>query len=372
VKFFHAISYILLFNLIIKTQLLAMDLPSEQQFIFSCGAATADGELLREYNLCKSCSKPRLELRKKPNEDRYILCELEDSNGPITLAAIFDGHNGGNVAQDLSDNFCTILQECAEGKTILDKSVVNRAFELADARVKWMQEEGSSALVVIMQGKNLLIAHAGDSRAVICACEAGYLYIKQTKDHRITGLYEDENTTPKTHCVAGNTCLVKSTTNLSLSPSSSDLLANDKKDKKTIKFYKGRSLSTEGIILRRRSSKRKEACSEDKRTSQLKGAKNLSRSIGDYCTHGKKNAGIICAPEFLERTIDKNYKFIILASRGVWDAFSAAPDAPVLGVREVLSYAGPQEAAEKLIEVAKKIQPSHLHDDMTVVIIKIN
>lgn len=374
-KIFHNIFCILLINLIVQIQLIAMDLPSKHSFLFEYGAATAGGS------------------QNAFNEDRYICCELEDINGPVTFAAIFDGHNGCNVAQDLHDNFCSTLKECAEGKTFFDTKVVGRAFKRADARVKWIKEEGATALVVIMQGNKLLIAHVGHSRAVIYANDGQYHYVKKTRDHRADDSYEMERIykndgritnnrsslgdyyikPTEYYSIAGNICRVKSGVYLSISRSNGDCANNSKNDGIKIFYKKGGSLSTEGSIFRDRYAKLSGAHRIVGDTFRIMGTMNLSitRSIGDYCARGKKDKGIICEPDILERMLDENYKFIILASHGVWDAFSSMPNAPVFGVREVLASEGPAEAAQRLIEVAQKIQPPYLHDDMTVIIIKI-
>lgn len=76
-KIHQNIFFIILLNLIVQTQLRAM----EKTFVFDYGAATVKGT----FNEC--------------NEDHHFCHEIDDVNGPAIIAAIFDGHNGGKVAK---------------------------------------------------------------------------------------------------------------------------------------------------------------------------------------------------------------------------------------------------------------------------------
>lgn len=107
-----------------------------------------------------------------PMED-YHVAEFKNIEGhELGLYAIFDGHLGDNVASYLQKNlFQNILSEdefwsdpckaIAKAYEKTDKAILGKTTELGPG--------GSTAVTAILiDGKKLLIANVGDSRAVLC------------------------------------------------------------------------------------------------------------------------------------------------------------------------------------------------------------
>lgn len=137
------------------------------------------------------------------NEDQHIcidnlstqLGKLYRWSQPSSFYAVFDGHGGPDAANYLKDNAVRFLFEDAElpqtsdidDKFLKDlETSYSRSFLLVD---KALADENSSvdsycgttALTALVVGKHLLVANAGDCRAVLCRKGDA---IQLTQDHR--------------------------------------------------------------------------------------------------------------------------------------------------------------------------------------------
>lgn len=100
-------------------------------------------------------------------EDKHIACAIGNSSTSHSFA-VLDGHGGAAVAEFASINLPKILAK-SDSRSSLN-TVLSRAFEEVDTRllkVNVGNEEGCTAVCVVLDGTHLVCANAGDSRAIL-------------------------------------------------------------------------------------------------------------------------------------------------------------------------------------------------------------
>ncbi|KAK7347154.1 hypothetical protein VNO80_21681 [Phaseolus coccineus] len=104
----------------------------------------------------------------------------------ISFYGVFDGHGGKSAAQFVRDHLPRVIVEDADFPLELEK-VVTRSFLETDAEfartcsIESSLSSGTTALTAIIFGRSLLVANAGDCRAVL---SRGGRAIEMSKDHR--------------------------------------------------------------------------------------------------------------------------------------------------------------------------------------------
>ncbi|CAN4113120.1 unnamed protein product [Withania somnifera] len=104
----------------------------------------------------------------------------------VSFYGVFDGHGGKGASQFVRDYLPKIIVEDADFPLELEK-VVTRSFVETDAAfakscsVDSALSSGTTALTAMIFGRSLLVANAGDCRAVV---SRGGLAIEMSKDHR--------------------------------------------------------------------------------------------------------------------------------------------------------------------------------------------
>lgn len=104
----------------------------------------------------------------------------------ISFYGVFDGHGGKSAAQFVRDHLPRVIVEDADFPLELEK-VVTRSFLETDSEfaktcsIESSLSSGTTALTAIIFGRSLLVANAGDCRAVLS--RAGGV-IELSKDHR--------------------------------------------------------------------------------------------------------------------------------------------------------------------------------------------
>ncbi|KAJ1385887.1 PPM-type phosphatase domain [Sesbania bispinosa] len=99
---------------------------------------------------------------------------------------VFDGHGGKSAAQFVRDHLPRVIVEDADFPLELEK-VVTRSFLETDAEfaktcsIESSLSSGTTALTAIIFGRSLLVANAGDCRAVLSRSGVA---IEMSKDHR--------------------------------------------------------------------------------------------------------------------------------------------------------------------------------------------
>ncbi len=123
-------------------------------------------------------------LRQSP--PKGLLEEVVNMFSKVGFFAIYDGHGGDKCAdfmiQNLHKNICN-QAAFARGEF---ESALRTGFKLTDeAFLQRCREynliDGSTCLVVILIDNQLIAAHAGDSRAVLCRDKKA---IRLTEDHK--------------------------------------------------------------------------------------------------------------------------------------------------------------------------------------------
>ncbi|CAA0821075.1 Probable protein phosphatase 2C 22 [Striga hermonthica] len=110
----------------------------------------------------------------------------------ISFYGVFDGHGGKCAAQFARDHLPRIIVEDADFPLELEK-VVTRSFIETDAAfekscaIESNLSSGTTALTAMIFGRSLLVANAGDCRAVLS--RSGFA-IEMSNDHRLTCLNE--------------------------------------------------------------------------------------------------------------------------------------------------------------------------------------
>ncbi|XP_039118049.1 probable protein phosphatase 2C 27 isoform X1 [Dioscorea cayenensis subsp. rotundata] len=101
----------------------------------------------------------------------------------VSFYGVFDGHGGKSAAQFVRDNLPRVIVEDADFPLELEK-VVTRSFVQTDTETYSRQStlsSGTTALTAMIFGRSLLVANAGDCRAVLSRLG---MAIEMSKDHR--------------------------------------------------------------------------------------------------------------------------------------------------------------------------------------------
>ncbi|XP_004287235.1 PREDICTED: probable protein phosphatase 2C 27 [Fragaria vesca subsp. vesca] len=104
----------------------------------------------------------------------------------ISFYGVFDGHGGKDAAQFVRDNLPRVIVEDSDFPVELEK-VITRSFVETDAAfaktcsVRSSLASGTTALTAMIFGRSLLVANAGDCRAILSRNGAA---IEMSKDHR--------------------------------------------------------------------------------------------------------------------------------------------------------------------------------------------
>eukprot|EP00965_Chrysotila_dentata_P016905 560759-Pleurochrysis_carterae.AAC.1 len=102
----------------------------------------------------------------------------------VKFLGLFDGHGGAECARFAAEALPRLLRASdafAQGKVA---QALRKAFIDADDEFAATQEvSGTCALVALIGGGRMWLAHAGDSRAVLCTSETGEA-VRLTEDHK--------------------------------------------------------------------------------------------------------------------------------------------------------------------------------------------
>lgn len=104
----------------------------------------------------------------------------------MALFSVFDGHAGPRCSKFLKDHFAKIFFDLKATRRGEIPIGLYKAFAKAENQYCQVARaagwpDGSTAVVAVVHGQNLLMAHVGDSRAVLCR---GKKAIELTNDHK--------------------------------------------------------------------------------------------------------------------------------------------------------------------------------------------
>eukprot|EP00298_Acanthocystis_sp_HF-20_P007823 c17310_g1_i1.p1 GENE.c17310_g1_i1~~c17310_g1_i1.p1 ORF type:complete len:350 (+),score=130.58 c17310_g1_i1:45-1052(+) len=261
----------------------------------------------------------------KVNQDDYF-CELSiGGNENLSLFGVFDGH--GAFGTESSGFVKKRLLEQFRSDTSLEKNSTNclrAAFNRVHQEIKDSSIDtscsGTTAVVCLLNGTNVYVSNAGDSRCVL-----GYYPSPGKLAHKDLSVDHKPDLPGEKKRIESNGGRVEA------------VLGYDDEPIGPARVWVGDEMYP-GLAM--------------------------SRSIGDTVAH---SVGCSCDPDVITHTLDfTKDKFIILASDGVWE-FITSPEA----VSIVASQSDPQQAADTLCREALKRWRSEeeICDDITVVVV---
>uniref|UniRef100_A0A803QFD2 PPM-type phosphatase domain-containing protein n=1 Tax=Cannabis sativa TaxID=3483 RepID=A0A803QFD2_CANSA len=233
----------------------------------------------------------------------------------MVLCGVFDGHGpyGHKVARHVRDNLPTKLSKAIEQSKEMDEDLG------LDSSIDSFCS-GSTAVTVVKQGENLIIANLGDSRAIL-------------------GTRGDKN-------------------QLIPVPLTVDLKPDIPSEAERIKNCRGRVFAAD---------EEPDVCRIWMPEDDCPGLA-MARAFGDFCL---KDYGLISIPDVSYRRLTPNDQFVVLATDGIWDALSNNE------VVKIVGSAKKRSAAAKMV-VCRAVRswrckyPGSKVDDCAVVILFLN
>jgi serine/threonine protein phosphatase PrpC len=232
---------------------------------------------------------------------------------------VYDGHGGDQVAKYLANNLHLNIGINSEE---ISKDSIKLGFQITNSELnslgkhkdgehkgyKICDRTGSTAVCAIIDSKlkKIMIANAGDSRAVLVGSNG---IVCATTDHKIS----DDNEQKRVIENGGE-------------------IIEDKNEE------------TGRITLRIAG---KEAVDSDGRLYTL--GVTVSRSFGD-----REFRGVVCDPDILEIDFNQNHEFLILASDGLWDILSNEDAAQFVKQIFARTNRDVKKAARRLMNIALK------------------
>ncbi|GLC40149.1 hypothetical protein PLESTB_000792300 [Pleodorina starrii] len=129
----------------------------------------------------------------RPNEDTFCICPLWLGGvGLVSFFGVYDGHSGSEISQFLAASLHHYVH--AFGLKARDTATaLCQAFQAADTALEEATlncpDAGSTATVALLSSASVIVAHCGDSRALLC--RSGRV-VALTDDHRPARLDERE------------------------------------------------------------------------------------------------------------------------------------------------------------------------------------
>ncbi|XP_057525182.1 probable protein phosphatase 2C 12 [Amaranthus tricolor] len=305
------------------------------------GSVVYDQKGMIHNHQIKSGSVHSLRGGKPVNQDSAVLCQGYGSEEGV-FCGVFDGHGkkGHLVSKAIRTRLPLLLLD-QKNKSVSDQ-VKNRnesdesgsspnkqlnewkqacfnAFEEMDEEIKMVEKvdysfSGSTAVVVLKQGDDLLIANLGDSRAIL-------------------GINGENGVTA-----------VQLTT---------ELKPGIPEEAKRIRRFNGR------VFARRNEAGFPRAWLPDSQSPGMA----MSRSFGDLVM---KHYGIISTPVITDHHITSNDLFILLATDGVWDVLSNEEVALIVWGAENEKMAA-KSVVDAAVQAWKIKIPCDKRDDCTAV-----
>ncbi|CAG9329311.1 unnamed protein product [Blepharisma stoltei] len=219
---------------------------------------------------------------KKFNQDTCIAKPLFHQVNEFYLFTVCDGHgpSGHEISLQIKEIFPGLVESklrhtkfsLNDLEDSLSKSIKKLTDQIAESKLP-TENSGSTLNVVLVNGDKLVCANIGDSRAVLGSFNGQWTFKDLSRDHKPTE--EDE---------------------------------------------KNRIIKSNGIVDHARSSFGKDIGPLRVWQTINNHGLAMSRSIGDTIAH---EFGVSSEPEFSQRHLRENDKFLIVASDGIWDVISS-------------------------------------------------
>ena len=272
----------------------------------------------------------------KVNQDSFLVLQNEYNLKDFNIFAVMDGHgvNGHLVSRFVTKYFTSFFKKnkkmnssCADENQIFyrlkknDHDIVKKAFRHAERDIEKNGEidanfSGTTCVMVFQVGNRILCGNVGDSRAIM---------------------------------VKGNKVI----------PLSIDQKPDDPEESKRIK-------ENGGQIAQYEEDGEKSGPFRVWQKGEVYPGIAMSRSIGDFIA---TKLGVIPEPKFIDEKIDKDTKFIVIASDGIWEFLDN--DTVKNMVMPFYEKNDPNGACKELIKKSTEFwnQEDIVVDDITVVIV---
>ena len=272
----------------------------------------------------------------KVNQDSFLVLQNEYNLKDFNIFAVMDGHgvNGHLVSRFVTKYFTSFFKKnkkmnssCGDENQIFyrlkknDHDIVKKAFRHAERDIEKNGEidanfSGTTCVMVFQVGNRILCGNVGDSRAIM---------------------------------VKGNKVI----------PLSIDQKPDDPEESKRIK-------ENGGQIAQYEEDGEKSGPFRVWQKGEVYPGIAMSRSIGDFIA---TKLGVIPEPKFIDEKIDKDTKFIVIASDGIWEFLDN--DTVKNMVMPFYEKNDPNGACKELIKKSTEFwnQEDIVVDDITVVIV---
>ena len=273
----------------------------------------------------------------KVNQDSFLVIQNEYKLPDFNIFSVLDGHGefGHLVSRFVTKYFATFFKKNKKMKVLKsedevyyrliknDYDILKRVYKHAEKDINKSQIDakfsGTTCVMVFQVGEKIICANVGDSRAIM---------VKGEKANKII-------------------------------PLSIDQKPNDPEEKKRIE-------SQNGEVDQYEEDGEKSGPFRVWAKGQAYPGIAMSRSIGDFVA---STLGVIPEPVFIEETIDKDTKFIIIGSDGIWEFLENQKVANI-----VLPYYqknDPDGACKALIKEATEWwnKEDIVIDDITVIVV---
>ncbi|GJP55176.1 hypothetical protein CLOM_g14154 [Closterium sp. NIES-68] len=281
--------------------------------------------------------------RRDEMEDHVVV--LEDIGAGFLYAGVFDGHAGASSAKFLSDELHDDCMEALEGGAVLEdedltaaEDALEDAFLQADQRLlQWLEEHsaqpesGSTGTVAFVRHDRLFVAHLGDSRAVMAV---GGDAEPISEDHKPSGESAKAKEEIKRINKAGGwvsqgrVCGV-----VAVSRAFGNIAFKTRKEEMMQQGVKKGRWTTRWVSKRKFDS--------------------------DW---------ISALPDVYATELTEDAEFVIIASDGLWDAFSSS-EAVAFVRGEMEKHGDVQQACEALVHTA--LHDRETEDNTSVIVISL-
>jgi len=283
--------------------------------------------------------------KKVKGEDRFMC--LANPLADVCWIGVFDGHGErGHLPAE-----CAQVAFTQMGKIkAISLDAFKDTFSDVDKKCEKMPTAGTTASVVVIDQKQLVIAHVGDSRVVVAKKDEkqGVKVAFETKDHQIKNVFAAE--------LLHSNDLFDELSELKLHSVPKKLISDQaefdrlKRERARITGYRNDCLRLDGAVV-------------------------CYRVLGDYYRFSSRSEtfskirGSTCDPEIKIIPLDDSYKFVIAASDGVWD-YVTSEEAIQWVEKQLNAGLRANAAAAKLLDLVSEKRKANNRgsDDETVVI----
>lgn len=266
---------------------------------------------------------------KPQNQDGVLFLPQPNQTSHQFLFGVFDGHGAsGHLVSSFirssirSSQASLPLSTSLEDLKFFVTSSISHATKSLDQSEVDTKHSGSTLCLVLISGSSVVCGNIGDSRCIVGVYKDSWSFEALSKDHKPSDAEESKRIKKMGGII-------------------------------TDSFFDGVS----NQVLRVWSGKPDEP------------ALAMTRCIGDK---NLKKIGVVHEPEIMTRTLDKNDKFLILASDGLWDVIDSMET--VMIVSREMEKGHAKNACEVLLNEARKrwARKSSDIDDISIVIALLN